>query len=115
MTQIFPPTPVFELADYRQNMIGSIKNWEKTLYNDVAVNGMSYEAAKRKHNYNSYMKWGQKRFDKVYDSFYEIYLATHGKDAMGEEIAKSAQIVYILIALVIGLCIAFVFIKLTKN
>jgi len=113
-TIVFNPKPIFTIADNRLNMIGSIKNWEKVLYTDVAVNGMSYEAAKAKHNYNKYAKWGQKRFDQVYNAFREIYLSMSGSDKMGEDIAKSSQTVYILIALAVGLCVAFLFVKMNK-
>ena len=65
------PKPIFVIEDSRLNMIGSIKNWNKVLYTDVAELGMSYEDAKRKYDYDSYMNWGKKRFDKVYDGTYE--------------------------------------------
>ena len=106
-------TPAITLSEPLSNMIGSIKNWEKVLYDDVVVRGMGLEAARQKHDYyNSYKKWGQKRFDKVYDAYIEMYNARVTPE---QNNAKSTQMVYILIALTIGLVIAFVFLKLSKK
>ncbi len=99
----------------REDAIGSKKNWNKWLYTDVALNGMSKEEAMQNHNYDDFGKWGQKRFHEIYDSLIEQYNAGAGLDAKGKEIEVSTQIVYILMALAIGLVIAFVFIRLTKK
>ena len=106
-------TPAITLSDSRYNMIGSIKNWEKVLYDDVVVRGMGLEETRQKHDYyNSYKKWGQKRFDQVYNAYIEMYKARVTPE---QDNAKSTKMVYILIAVAIGLVIAFVFLKLSKK
>jgi len=102
---------IFRFENERYDMIGSIKNWEKVLYQDVAVGGMDYETAKLKYNYNKYAKWGQKRFDKVYDAFHEIYLSNTGKDSTGLKILQGQNVLYVVMAIAIGLVLAFVFMK----
>ena len=105
-------TPAITLSDSRYNMIGSIKNWENVLRADVLEHGMGLEETRQKHNYNSYKKWGQKRFDQVYKAYIEMYKARVTPE---QENAKSTKMVYILIAVAIGLVIAFVFLKLSKK
>lgn len=94
---------------------GSKTYWTNLLYTDVAEKGMSLEQAKTKYNYSSYKKWGRKRFDIIYDSLIEIYNAKNGIGGKGGEIERSKQIVYMLIALTVGLVIAFVFVRLIKK
>jgi hypothetical protein len=109
-----PQKRIFIIENDRLNMIGSIKNWEKVLYQDVAIGGMSYEQAKEKYNYNKYLAWGKKRFDQVYEAYREIYLSARGTDNLDKNIIQSTEILYIVMALAIGLSLAFLFIKFSK-